>query len=283
MKILLSLLLLLAAINMPANANTYTASATDADSVSMLLGNAFGTTLAAAIAEEPEGIDIDNVMMGLKSVMSDNKSYALGMLMGSQLMSSINELKEKNGVDINTSLLMQNLETAVRAQSIDKDDAMAKYQTLSALMQRLEREQLEARENSPEAIAAKEKGNKFITRKLIGNKYVRTESGLMFRVITPGAGTTFGYDDEIVTIYKGKLVDGTVVEDSEGQRTVSPNRVTPGCSEMLQLMRPGMKVEAIIPSDIAYGLDGNPKRGIGPNETLVFEIETIGLETPGEE
>jgi FKBP-type peptidyl-prolyl cis-trans isomerase len=81
----------------------------------------------------------------------------------------------------------------------------------------------------------------------------------------------------VVCHYRGTLLDGTEFDSSykRGEPTEFPlNRVIPGWTEGVQLMKEGSKYQFFIPSKLAYGPSGFPG-AIGPDETLIFEIELI--------
>jgi len=71
----------------------------------------------------------------------------------------------------------------------------------------------------------------------------------------------------------------TVFDQSKEPAVFSPQQVVPGFSEALQMMRPGSKMIAVLPPELGYGARG-AGNAIKPYETLIFEIETIGLDTP---
>ena len=75
--------------------------------------------------------------------------------------------------------------------------------------------------------------------------------------------------------YVGKHIDGKEFDSSKEPVPFQTSQVVPGFAEMIKLMKPGMKVEVIIPGDLAYGPEGREPT-IGSNETLVFEMETVG-------
>ena len=113
--------------------------------------------------------------------------------------------------------------------------------------------------------------------------YKKTESGIVYKVITEGAGENFTDGQNVLTKYKGMHIDGKVFDESQEPVAFNTKGVIAGFAEILKLMKPGMKVEVIIPSELAYGADGsqNPMTGemtIEPNETLVFEMETVGVQ-----
>ena len=108
---------------------------------------------------------------------------------------------------------------------------------------------------------------------------VVTASGLQYRVIEMGEGRSPGPADTVVVHYVGQLIDGTEFDSSRGRgppATFSLGGIIPGWQEALQLMREGDVWEVVIPSELAYDAQG-AGASIGPNETLVFEIELISV------
>lgn len=104
-----------------------------------------------------------------------------------------------------------------------------------------------------------------------------TASGLQYRVIKEGEGATPTAEDEVTVHYTGKLLNGNVFDSSvnRGEPATFPlNRVIPGWTEGVQLMKEGAKYEFFIPSDLAYGPQGVPN-AIPPHSTLIFEVELI--------
>lgn len=104
-----------------------------------------------------------------------------------------------------------------------------------------------------------------------------TDSGLMYKVLEQGDGATPDKNDRVKVHYEGRLVDGTVFDSSykRDEPVVFPvSAVIPGWTEALQLMNEGARYEVVIPPELAYGKRGAGKK-IGPNETLIFEVELI--------
>jgi FKBP-type peptidyl-prolyl cis-trans isomerase len=108
-----------------------------------------------------------------------------------------------------------------------------------------------------------------------------TASGLKYQVITQGTGTKSPKATDTVRVhYHGTLLNGTVFDSSvqRGEPISFPlNRVIPGWTEGLQLMKVGDKFKFEIPPNLAYG-DQSPAPTIPPNSTLVFEVELLGIE-----
>ena len=123
-----------------------------------------------------------------------------------------------------------------------------------------------------------EKGKSFLNEnsKLEGVKTL--ESGLQYLVISNGNGKKPDINDTVEVHYQGSLISGEIFDSSlESAEPVSfaVNGVIKGWTEALQIMSVGDKWKLFIPSDLAYGETGN--NSIGPNETLVFEVELIGI------
>jgi FKBP-type peptidyl-prolyl cis-trans isomerase len=108
-----------------------------------------------------------------------------------------------------------------------------------------------------------------------------TESGLLYKVLEAGDGAMPGAEDTVEVHYRGTLIDGTEFDSSYARgATVSfaLNQVIPGWTEGLQLMPVGSKYEFVIPPELAYGAGGAGQQ-IGPNATLVFQVELVGIES----
>jgi FKBP-type peptidyl-prolyl cis-trans isomerase FklB len=104
-------------------------------------------------------------------------------------------------------------------------------------------------------------------------------SGLQYEVITEGTGIKPGARSNVTCHYHGSLIDGKVFDSSveRGQPATFPlNRVISGWTEGLQLMGVGSKWRFFIPPNLAYG-DRQTGSDIGPNSTLIFEVELLGV------
>lgn len=190
----------------------------------------------------------------------DKLSYAWGIAMGQQLkamgVKSIDVDNFKDGVKV----AFDGTEPA-----IPLDEA-----------QKLINEYLSDLQAKAEA-QAREVGEKFLAANKAKDGVKETPSGLQYIVIKEGAGAQPTAEDEVTVHYTGKLLDGTVFDSSvnRGEPATFPlNRVIPGWTEGVQLMKEGAKYEFFIPSDLAYGPQGIPN-AIPPHSTLIFEVELI--------
>ena len=129
----------------------------------------------------------------------------------------------------------------------------------------------------------REAGEKFLAENKERKEVNATDSGLQYEILSDGESDQSPLaDDEVEVHYHGTLINGEVFDSSVERGEPSKfkvNQVISGWTEALQLMTVGDKWKLFIPSDLAYGETGN--NSIGPNETLIFEVELIGI-TPKE-
>jgi FKBP-type peptidyl-prolyl cis-trans isomerase len=123
-------------------------------------------------------------------------------------------------------------------------------------------------------------GEKFLAENTKKPNIKTTASGLQYEILSPGKGTAKPTATDNVTVhYKGTSLDGKEFDSSysRGEPTSFPlNGVIPGWTEGVQLMTEGAKYKFYIPSNLAYGENG-AGGSIGPNETLIFEVELIKI------
>ncbi len=130
------------------------------------------------------------------------------------------------------------------------------------------------------AFENKKKGEEFLAENAKKDGVITTESGLQYEVIKEGKGDKPVPGDRVKVHYHGTLIDGTVFDSSveRGEPTTfGVTQVIKGWVEGLQLMTVGSKYKFYIPAELAYGMRGSGPK-IGPMETLVFEVELLGIE-----
>jgi FKBP-type peptidyl-prolyl cis-trans isomerase FklB len=193
----------------------------------------------------------------------DTISYAIGQEFGSMLKSQ--------GFDsIHVEILAKALKESMNGDSllITKEQGNA---TVTDYLQQIKAEKMEKNKAAGEAFLAENKSKPGV---------VTLPSGLQYKIITEGTGPKPTLNDKVKTHYHGTLIDGTVFDSSveRGQPISFPvSGVIKGWTEALQLMPVGSKWKLFLPADLAYGdRQAGPK--IGPNSTLVFDVELIAIE-----
>lgn len=190
----------------------------------------------------------------------DKLSYAWGLAMGRQLQGM--GMKELNADDF---------KDGVKAVFDGAEPAFPVEEAQKLIQDYLNDLQKKAEE------AAREVGKKFLEENKKNADVKETPSGLQYVVEKEGEGANPSAEDEVTVHYTGKLLDGTVFDSSvnRGEPATFPlNRVIPGWTEGVQLMKEGAKYTFFIPSDLAYGPQGVPG-AIPPHSTLIFEVELI--------
>ena len=190
----------------------------------------------------------------------DKLSYAWGLAMGQQLLGM--GVKNLN-VDDYMAAVKAVLEGAEPALPLEEAQTL-----INEYLQNLEAEATKA---------AKEAGEKFLADNKTREGVKVTASGLQYVVEKEGEGAQPTAEDEVTVHYTGRLLNGQVFDSSvqRGEPATFPlNRVIPGWTEGVQLMKEGAKYTFFIPSDPAYGPQGIPN-AIPPHSTLIFEVELI--------
>ncbi|MBQ0114906.1 MAG: FKBP-type peptidyl-prolyl cis-trans isomerase [Bacteroidales bacterium] len=259
----------IASCNKKAEANSASA---DIDSVSILIGQLYGNQLAQQLKQDST-IDMKDVISTIQTVLKTdtaNHGKIAGYNIGMQMMQMFSQIKQQEGFELNQKVFLDSFKKALNFKGEINDQEMMKLQ--SQLEPLIEKASKAAK--APIAAKNKKDGEEYM-KKMAGKGYTKTASGLLYKVIKPGNGENFKDGDVVMTIYTGKHINGEIFDKSEQPVPFSTQQVIPGFAEMIKLMKPGEKVEVIIPAALAYGEEGNP--AIGPNETLVFEMETVEI------
>lgn len=200
----------------------------------------------------------------------DRLSYALGLSMGHNFRGSgIEKINVQDFAD-GVAAVYDGL-----APKISFDEAKQIINEFFTELQKKQQEQAAAM-----AAVNEKAGQDFLLENGKRVEVKTTTSGLQYEVLKEGDGAQPTAGDRVTVHYTGKLIDGTVFDSSVDRgepATFGVTQVIPGWVEALQLMKAGAKWRLFIPSALAYGPQG-AGGVIGPNQTLIFDVELISVE-----
>lgn len=204
----------------------------------------------------------------LKS-FNDRVSYMLGADIGNSLRASKTE--------INPAVVSRALAESYQGKPLKLSEAEI-AQVKQEFTQKLQQDYAaRIKESGTKNKAA---GDAFLAENKKKPGVMVTASGLQYQVLTEGKGPKPGSDAQVKVHYRGTLLDGKEFDSSykRGEPvTLKMSAVIPGWTEALKLMRVGGKYKLFVPSNLAYG-EREVGQDIGPNSTLIFEVELLGVE-----
>jgi len=214
-----------------------------------------------------------------------SKADKLGYSIGLDFAKSIESLSQE--VDVNSKMVIKGFEDAMEGKDvlITQEEFKQVMQEFQAEMQekqaKMQQEAMEKQSKEMAKVGEKnsKEGDAFLAKNAKEKGVKTTASGLQYRVLKEGTGQSPKETDQVETHYKGTLIDGTEFDSSykRGEPAVFPlNAVIPGWTEALQLMKVGGKNKIFVPAKLAYGPRG-AGGVIGPNATLIFEIELLSI------
>jgi len=202
----------------------------------------------------------------------DKVSYSIGLDIGKNL--------KTQGIEIDPNLLSKGIQDAVSGGK-----PMLTEEEVQGVMTAFSQEMQSKMAAKSKAAADKnqKEGDAFLAENKKKKDVVTLPSGLQYKILKAGTGKKPKSTDTVTTNYKGTLIDGTEFDSSykRGQPASFPvTGVIPGWTEALQLMPVGSKWQLFVPPTLAYGPRGAGPQ-IGPNATLIFEVELLGIQEEG--
>jgi len=202
--------------------------------------------------------------LALKS-QKDKVSYIIGMDIGTNL--------KKQSIDIDTNIFAKGVKDALSGGKPLLTEQEIQ-ETMVAFQKEVMAKQAEVGKKN------KAEGEAFLAENKKKEGVKTLPSGLQYKVINVGTGKKPKSTDIVIVHYRGTLINGTEFDSSykRGQPVnFQVSGVIPGWTEALQLMQEGAKWQLFIPSNLAYGEQG-AGRDIGPNATLIFEVELVSIQ-----
>jgi len=205
----------------------------------------------------------------LLKTQKDKLSYAIGMEMGKGL--------KQQGLEVDSAMVIQGFNDSLADGKAQLSDDELK-EIITGLQQQIRDKQMKAIDAA--AAENKKKGEAFLAENAKKEGIVVLPDGLQYKILTAGEGKKPSESDTVLCNYKGTFIDGTEFDSSAKAGKPVPfavKGVIPGFKEVLQLMPAGSKWQVFIPPNLAYGERG-AGQVIGPNSTLVFEIELVSIQ-----
>lgn len=261
---------------------------------------AFGDSVATALGEfagaqsnssylrmkemQPEAAAKFNKAAFIKGVQAvlnadtADMAYFQGLQMGLQLTNPIIGINNDAKVPVNKDKVLEAFKAVYDKDSIgDMSVYYSQYQALMTQLQaRVKEREDAAKAESPEAKKNLEEGQAYAS-KMESEGYTKAPSGIVYKIDNPGTEPKVTPTDNVKVQYTGKNINGEVFDtNKDNVRAMRANGFVPGFQEALTMLGKGGKMTVVIPADQAYGLDGAGD-AIGPNQTLVFDIEILDI------
>ena len=215
---------------------------------------------------------VSHVSAGENPVLKSSKekmSYIIGMDIGNNF--------KKQSIDIDPDILLKGMKDALAGKkALLSEEEIRETTTAFQKEMRVKQEEIAKKLGEKN----KKEGEAFLAENKKKEGVKTLPSGLQYKVIKAGKGKKPKSSDTVTVNYKGTLIDGTEFDSSyrRGQpATFLVSGVIKGWTEALQLMEEGSKWQLFVPPNLAYG-DRGAGLTIGPNATLIFEVELISIQ-----
>lgn len=260
---------------------TVTVSLTDSMSVAYgdLMGAFFNRSIIDAEAYDTTVvINKKEFLSGMEAVLSQecSEDYIAGMMAAMQMEKDMSQYKEQ-GLKLNRTEVMARVRRLVLMDSVSDGELDAYRHELEAVQQKfnaiVERRQEARVRQLPEA-RANDNAGRAVADRALKSGAVKTSSGLVAQIVTPGTGKIDPSTPLVVNIAL-KHVDGKVINSASGVQ-IMPKAQYEGIVEALGMLGLGGKGTFYLPPELGMGINGIPEMQVGPMEWLVFDVEILG-------
>lgn len=226
-------------------------------------------TIILALSLSPSLLHADE-QLSLKT-QKDKASYSIGLEMGSAM--------KQQKLEVDPDLIVAGFRAGLSGTKSLLSEAESK-QVMEIFEKEMEARMAKETKELPEK--NKKEGESFLAENKKKTGVTTLDSGLQYRIVREGTGVLPKATDTVTAHYRGTLLDGTEFDSSYSRNEPSKfgvDQVIKGWKEALQLMKVGSKWQLFVPSNLAYE-DQGAGRVIGPNATLIFDVELISIDKP---
>ncbi len=263
-------------------------SQSQADSLMMAIATASGIQLGEQftnVQQQNPSLSREAFIKGLRYAMAADTATAFGygMQSGMQIKYQLNSFASK-GLRVDRQAFIACFTKYFMADSVDQmrrtlaqDAANKLSRKLSQAEQIYETAKLEQSAESKDNIA---KGRQVVDSLINHDGYQSTASGVAYKVTEAGQGENVKKSDRVKLAYTAKTLDGRTFDSAtaENARMQALSTRIPGLQEAVEKLQPGAKAVVYIPGSEAYGVNINGRYNLGPNETVVYEVEVLEVE-----
>jgi UDP-GlcNAc:undecaprenyl-phosphate/decaprenyl-phosphate GlcNAc-1-phosphate transferase len=216
----------------------------------------------------------ENAAAAVLKTKADKENYASGVF-------AVRNFK-RQGVELNLELIIRGMRDAYAGGPLLMDEREIRT-VMSALQLELRKKQVQI--GRVAATDNRAEGDAFLAANKTKEGVVALPSGLQYKILKAGDGKPPTDVDTVECRYRATVLDGTEFDSTDPKgppkslRLASPE-VIPGLREALKLMPVGSTWELYIPPQLAYGARG-VGADVGPNATVRFEVELVGIATAG--
>lgn len=254
------------------------------DTISTTFGQYVGANLAMQCADFTPEQKVE-FLRALQSTLTTPSGEAAerGTMVGAQMLQTVQQFASHDQIEINRTAMLDGFKDVFNMDSVDYTTVMKYSNDFQTARQSYLEQAQQARAaeaaGSPEAIQNGRIAADYINNLKAQDSSVQTStSGLVFKIENPGQGEKPNANSTVAVKYTGRHLNGESFDASgDTPATFNLNGVVPGFREGLMQIAKGGKATLYIPGNLAYGPEGMPQAGIGPNEMLVFDVELVDI------
>ncbi len=254
------------------------------DTISTTFGQYVGANLAMQCADFTPEQKVE-FLRALQSTLTTPSGEAAerGTMVGAQMLQTVQQFASHDQIEINRTAMLDGFKEVFNMDSVDYTTVMKYSNDFQTARQSYLEQAQQARAaeaaGSPEAIQNGRIAADYINNLKAQDSSVQTStSGLVFKIENPGQCEKPNANSTVAVKYTGRHLNGESFDASgDTPATFNLNGVVPGFREGLMQIAKGGKATLYIPGNLAYGPEGMPQAGIGPNEMLVFDVELVDI------